>query len=166
MFDRGKTKLLLERWSVSITREDRKHDNMPSIFDDLASQLFAAGIEFDVAYETMKAASKTMYPIPETIKHVYNRSSMKKVSSLQEFTRSWQESLDKSSLKAFYEYYSIDGVDASKIKQIKKVKASKATDEGGMVTEDELNQEDFWKSSKKVTKNKPWLFEDKDQNDE
>ena len=165
MFDKSKTKLLLERWAVSIKREDRKHDNMPGIFDDLASQLFSAGIEFDVAYLTMKAAAKEMYPVSETIKHVYARSPMKKMSSLQEFTKSWQESLDKSSLKAFYEYYDIDGVDPSKIKQIQKVKSSKV-DDGGIVSEDELNQEDFWKSSRKVSKNKPWLFEDKDQGDD
>jgi hypothetical protein len=160
MSDKSRAKLILERWLINIKREDRKHDKMPGIFDSLAAQLFAAGIEFDAAYDLVKTGSKMMYPATETVKIVYNRS--KKRSSLQEFTKTWQESLDKSALEAFYTYYDIEGIDPTKIAPTKKVSVVKTEEPGGMVTEDELNEEDFWKSTKSVSRAKPWLFDDEE----
>jgi hypothetical protein len=102
MSDKSRAKLILERWTVNIKREDRRHDKMPGIFSALAGQLFAAGIDFDAAYDCMKVGSKTMYPAPEAIKHVYSHSKKKKTQSFQEFTRTWHESLDRSAMEAFY----------------------------------------------------------------
>lgn len=161
MSDKSKAKLLFERWTVSIKREDRRHEKMPELFDDLVMQLFTAGIEFELAHETAKAASKYMYPSIDVIKHVYNKSSAKKFQTMQEFIKSWQDSLDKSALTAFYNYYSIEDDPLLK----KTNKESKSVGHG-MVTEDELNQQDFWKSVKGVSKEKPWLFNDEDQKDD
>lgn len=152
MTDKNKAKLILERWLIGIKREDRRHDKMPSLFDSLASQLFLAGIDFDVSYSCMKEASKSLYPAAETVRHVYSKSIAKKGLSINDFAKKWHESLDKASLEAFYEYYKIDGIENTKV-------LSKP-DSSGMKTEDELNEEDFWKSTKLVSKDRPWLYED------
>lgn len=163
MSDKLRGKHILERWTVGIKREDKKHENMPAIFESLAGQLFAAGIEFETAYDLMKTSAKLMYPVPEVIKRVYASNPMKKFQTLMEFTKSWHESLDKSAIVAFYGYYDIEGSDPTKIPPSKKISPVKQEDEGGIVSDDELNQEDFWKSTKSVKRDRPWLFDDEDQ---
>lgn len=163
MSEKSRAKLLLERWAVGIKREDRRQENMPGLFESLAGQLFAAGIDFEAAYDAMKTSAKIMYPVPEVIKHVYARSSMKKYQNYNEFTKSWHESLDKSALAAFYGYYDIEGSDPTKIPPSKKIPVVKQDEGGGMVTEDQLNEEDYWKSVKSVSRKKPWLFLDDEE---
>ncbi len=163
MSDKMTAKHILERWNVSIKREDRKHENMQPLFEQLASQLFAAGVSFEISHDLMKQGAKSLYPTQETIKHVHGRSPARKFKNLVEFTRGWQESLDTAALEAFYLYYDIQGIDPNKLAPTKKLSVVKQDEHQGMVTEDELNEEDFWKSTKIVTKSKPWLFSDEDQ---
>lgn len=154
MSDKTRAKLIVERWSTSLSREDRRHDKMSSLFDSLCEEMFHAGIEFDTAYEAMKEAAKAYYPPAAVVKNTFAASKFKAKTTVQDFAKSWHETIDKGSLEAFYNYYEIEGAS----KQNKK--PAKST---GMVTDDELNEQDFWKSVKSVSKDNPWVFNDEDQ---
>lgn len=155
MSDKTRSKLILERWHSGISKDDRRHENLLSLFDSLVEDMFHAGIGFDSAYDSIKEAAKLLYPSASTVKHVFSVSPYRKNSTIQDFARIWHESIDKTSLEAFYGHYNIEGTSRSSDKKSTKV--------SGMQTEDALNEEDFWKSVKSVSKNSPWLFADEDK---
>jgi hypothetical protein len=152
MSDKIKARHIVERWHLSIKKEDRTKENMGRIFDDVAAQLFAAGIEFDVAYEAMLESAKLMYPKVGVAEATFNKLKIPNLKFL-DFLKNWQETLNKGAQTAFYGYFEIDGLDMNKLPQKPKT---------GAKNEDELNEEDFWASTKLTTRDKPWLF-DKDQ---
>lgn len=154
MSDKIRARLIVERWNTSISREDRKHDKMSGLFDSLCEEMFHAGIEFETAYDSAKEAAKLLYPAAAVVKTVFAASKYKAKTTVQDFAKSWHDSLDKAALEAFYTYYDIAGAPKANKKPIKTT---------GMVTDDELNEQDFWKSVKSVSKDNPWVFNDKDQ---
>jgi hypothetical protein len=154
MTDKVRARLIVERWSSGITRDDRKHDKMQGIFSSLAEDLFYAGIAFDSAYTSIKEAAKLMYPPAHVVKKYFSSLKHGSHSTVQDFARSWHENIDKTALEAFYQFYEIEG--ATK-------RSDKNQKPAGMKTDDELNEEDFWKSVKSVTKDNPWIFSDEDQ---
>lgn len=161
MSDKTVAKFIYERWITAIKSED-KRGNMKPTFEVLAADLFAAGVAFEIANDMLKQAAKDLYPNNSIIKKVYAVSNARKWSSLIEFTANWHKKLDETALASFYEYYDIEGIDPNKLAPTKKLKVLKQEAEG-MVSDDELNQEDFWKSTKLVTKSNPWLFDKEDR---
>ena len=156
MNDKQKAKFLFEKWYVNINKKDRRHDNMDPLFSSLAEELFMAGIEFDVAYDTMNSASKSMYPVSETIKFVYSKSPFRKNKTLNEFTKDWHEILNKQAKQAFFSFYTIN--DNTNEQASAKQKTNSGTKK--MKTDDEMNEEHFWNSVKEVSKDNPWLFDE------
>ena len=131
---------------------------MPSLFNDVANELFCAGIDIDTAEETIKSAAKYLYPSPELVRNFHKTNG--KGQTIQEYTKAWQNSLNNSAMKEFYEFYDIDGVDRTKVPSIKKNDKTSKSDDVETKSTDALNQEDFWRSVKSVTKKRPWLFSD------
>jgi hypothetical protein len=82
-----------------------------------------------------------------------------------EMTRSWQVSLDKAAMEAFYAYFNIEGIDHTKVPSVKKIDP-KISSGGSDNDVDAINREDFWKSVKIVSKENPWLFSDEEPTDE
>lgn len=154
MSDRLRAKLMVERWSSSLSREDRKHSKMPGLFDSLCEDMFHAGIDFDAAYDAMKEAAKNYYPKAEVVKNTFANMKFKNKTTVQDFAKSWHETIDKGALEAFYTYYKIEGTTSKQ--------NNKPAKSIGMTTDDELNEQDFWKSVKSVSKDNPWVFGDND----
>lgn len=165
-----KSKLILERWKAGISKEDRKHDKLNGLFDNLFMEMAAAQVVFDDAYLVMKIATKLLYPDFVIVKNVYAKSSKKKYQSLQEFQTEWNGSVDKISIASFYTFYQIEGTDRpvevtysnvhKSVISISDTPINEAV--SGMKTEDEMNEEDFWKCVKSVTREHPWLFAPED----
>jgi hypothetical protein len=158
MTDKNRAKFIFERWSISVKREDRRKENMSPLFDSIASELFVAGVPFDMAHSIMREASKSLYPSKIAVQRTYNQH--KNGSTFVEFTKAWHDTLDKLALEAFYSYYPIDEVDAIQTPISKKHSINIKV---GAKSEDEANEEDFWKSVRSVTKTNPWLFNDEDK---
>jgi len=167
MSDNKRARQILERWNSNIKIEDKKHKNMPPLFDAIACDLQAGGIEFEVAEDIMKEAAKRMYPSADLCRNTYKNKKMRGGTdqTIQEYTRAWQESLDAAAMKALYDHYDIVGIDYTKVSTVKRIEPKLNPDASGMKTEDELNDEDFWKSTKLVTKDNPWLFSDEEPTD-
>jgi hypothetical protein len=165
MSDKIRAKQILERWHSNIKSEDKKSKNMPPLFDAIAYELFAGGIDFETAETTMKEAGKRMYPASDLVRAFYKNRSRGKDQTIQEFTKLWHESLDSAAMKALYDHFDIVGVDYTKVSTVKRTQPQLNPASPGMKTEDELNEEDFWKSTKLVTKDNPWLFGDEEPTD-
>ena len=148
-----KCKIILEKWLTSFTAESRKHSKLPELFEELVCELFSCGIEFYDAYDVVKDACKELYPSPAITKAVYDKSSNKK-KTYAEFIKNWQQSIDKVGVDAFYIYYTME----------KPLEKTKKTTE--LKDEDALNNEYFWKTVRKVSKDNPWVFSKGDNKDE
>lgn len=158
MTDKSRAKHILERWTISVKREDRRKENMSPLFDGIASELFVAGVPFEMSYDIMKEAAKNLYPSKVAVQRTYNQHKSK--TSFVEFTKAWHDTLDKLALEAFYAYYNISEHDGKAAQAPKKQSISI---KAGIKSEDEMNEEDFWSSVKSVTKTNPWLFKDEDE---
>ena len=162
MSDKIKAKRILERWDSGIKSKDKKSANMPPLFDAVANELFMAGIDFDIAEEAMREAAKMMYPSPDIIRSFHKNNSYNRQQTVQELAKTWHESLNKAAAEAFYRYFDIDGIDRTKTPSIKRTDPKINSAASGDQSVDEVNREDFWKSVKIVSKDKPWLFDDEE----
>lgn len=154
---------ILERWHVNIKTPDKKAANMPPLFDAVANELFCAGVAFDTAEDAMREAAKLMYPSSEIVRNFHKKDN--RGQTVLEMTRSWQASLDKAAMEAFYAYFNIEGIDHTKVPSVKKIdpKIKSGASDNDV---DVINREDFWKSVKIVSKENPWLFDDEESTGE
>ena len=155
MKSKTKASHIYEKWCVDYVDMDKKRDSIRDNFDQLFFELFNASVSWEEARELAEDAIKHHLPSSSTAKHIW--SLKKKFIKLQfkEWVESWEQDIRNKGLASFYDLFPLENNTPDKPLPTKKVRAKKTQ---GMQTEDELNAEDFYNSTKLVTKENPLLF--------
>lgn len=161
-----KAKRIFEKWKVDYIAMDKKMSSVRSNFDELFYALYIASISFDTAYDYVDDAVAHHLPSASTAKYVWNikKNSVKKTSpdmTYKEWLDRWKEDIRIKALASFYELFPIENEIPRDIIS-KPIKESKTKINESIKTDDELNEEDFYKSSKIFSKDKPFIFLDEE----
>lgn len=151
-----KANFIFDKWKAGIRKEDRRHEALPAVFDLLFAELSVNNVDFDVAHELAKLATKHMYPSKIIVAKVYDKSHYKKLMSENEFFSDWKSNVDTVGMSSFYSYFKMDGLEAVSVNDM----PDKICDNTQRIpdNEDSLNAEEFWKKTTLVTKENPWFY--------
>jgi hypothetical protein len=160
-----KAKRIYEKWKVDYITMDKKMSSIRGNFDELFHALYIASVSFDDAYEYVDEAVAHHLPPASTAKYVWNikKSSAKRINpdlTYKEWLDQWKEEIRIKALASFYELFPIEN-DVPRDIIAKSIKESNKINKG-VKTDDELNEEDFYKSSKVFSRDKPFIFIDKE----
>jgi len=156
---KSKTKAsrIFEKWRVDYVEMDKKRESIRDNFDQLFIALYNAVIPWEEAREIADDAIKHHQPSASTAKFIYAAKKRYTKLSFKEWVESWQADITNKGLASFYDLFPLED-EPNKPVPVKKATGKSNTLEG-IKTDDELNAEDFYKSSKLVTKDSPYLFD-------
>lgn len=147
---------IFEKWCIDYIEMDKKRESIRDNFDQLFYALHNANTPWEKAREIADDAIKHHLPSPSTTKHVYNAKKKFIKLSFKEWSESWEADIRNKGLASFYEFFPLEF--ETDFKPTKTPRGKAHTLEG-MKTDDDLNEEDFYKSSKLVSKSNPYLFD-------
>lgn len=150
-----KANRIFEKWKVDFVKMDKKRENMRENFDQLFYSLYAASIPYDIAREIVDDAVGYSLPSHSTAKYVWKVKKPYVKTSYKEWLDGWKDDIRNKALAAYYELYPIEEKDI--LPPPLPTKKTRKTQKG-IATDDELNEEDFYNSSKKVTRENPFFF--------
>lgn len=162
---KSKTKAahIFEKWRVDYVEMDKKRENIRDNFDQLFFALYNAAIPWEESREIANDAIKHHLPSTSTAKFIYAARKRYTKLSFKEWVESWEADISNKGLASFYDLFPLED-EPNKPIPVKKA-TGKANTLEGMKTDDDLNEEDFYKSSKTVSRNNPFLFGNEDDND-
>lgn len=163
MKSKTKANRIFEKWKVDYVEMDKKRESIRDNFDQLFVALYNAAIPWEESREIADDAIKHHLPSKSTAKFIYAAKKRYTKLSFPDWVASWEEDIRNKGLASFYELFPLDEEPKKPI-PVKK-KQSKADTKEGVKTDDDLNEEDFYKSSKIVSRNNPLLFGSGDSND-
>ena len=157
MKSKTKASRIFEKWRIDYIKMDKKRENIRDNFDQLFIALYNAAIPWEESREIADDAIKHHLPSKSTAKFIYAAKKRYTKLSFSEWVDSWEEDISNKGLASFYDLFPLED-EPDKPVPVKKT-SSKANSLEGIKTDDELNAEDFYKSSKLVTKDNPYLFD-------
>ena len=156
MKSKTKANRIYEKWRVDYVDMDKKRESIRDNFDQLFISLYNAAIPWEESREIADEAIKHHLPSASTAKFIYAAKKRYTKLSFKEWVTSWEEDIRNKGLASFYELFPLDE-EPDKPVPVKKA-SSKANSLEGIKTDDDLNEEDFYKSSKSVSRSSPFLF--------
>lgn len=157
MKSKTKASRIFEKWRVDYVEMDKKRESIRDNFDQLFFALYNAAIPWEESREVADDAIKHHLPSASTAKFIYAAKKRYTKLSFKEWVESWEVDITNKGLASFYDLFPLED-EPDKPTPVKKV-TGKANSLEGIKTDDELNAEDFYKSSKLVTKDSPYLFD-------
>jgi hypothetical protein len=157
-----KANRIYEKWKVDFVNMDKKRDSIRDNFDQLFYALYCATIPWDMAREIVDDAVAHHLPTPSTIKYVWNARKQHIKLPYKDWLDNWKDDIRNKALASFYEYFPLDEEPEvpPPLSQTKNTHSNnKKTQNQGLKTDDELNEEDFYQSSKLFTRDTPFLFD-------
>lgn len=150
MTDRSTARKIFEKWCVDYMDMDKSMENVYNNFAMLFTELDDFRVPWDVARDYADKAIEFHMPSNSTAKFVYKIKNKTHIP-FKDWVADWKEAIKQKGLHVFYEVYPIED---EPVKKSRKLKGD------GKKSTDEINSEDFYKSSKLVSKEKPLLFGD------
>lgn len=163
MKSKAKANRIFEKWRVDYVEMDKKRESIRDNFDQLFVALYNAAIPWEESREVADDAIKHHLPSVSTAKFIYAAKKRYTKLSFKEWVASWEEDIRNKGLAAFYDMFPLDD-EPEKPAPVKKTVA-RSKPSAGIKTDDDLNEDDFYKSSKLVTKDSPYLFDNEDSDD-
>ena len=158
-----KANRIVDKWKVDLAKLDKKNPSLLDHYDQLFYSLYIAAVEFDIAREIAENIIPLVLPSMSIAKSVWQKRRHAVKMTFPEWLELWKNNIRNDILAAYYEYYPIELGEAKPPPPKQVVKTSKANSLDGMKTDDELNEEDFYRSSKKVTRDNPFIFHKEDK---
>jgi len=157
---KSKTKAnhIFEKWRVDYVEMDKKRGSIRDNFDQLFFALYNAAIPWEESREIADDAIKHHLPSASTAKFIYAAKRRYTKLSFKEWVESWEEDIRNKGLASFYDLFPLEE-EPDKPVPTKKTR-TKADSLEGIKTDDDLNEDDFYKSSKTISRNSPFLFGD------
>ena len=99
---------LLEQWQASLRTKDRTKKAVPNNFEELFSNLKAAGIPFDIAHDILPKAIKAHLPNNGIRKQQWLKVKHLHIGSTEaEFGDQWCEAIKSTATEIFFIFYPI-----------------------------------------------------------
>ena len=155
MKSKTKANHIFEKWRVDYVEMDKKRESIRENFDQLFIALYNATIPWEESREIADDAIKYHLPSTSTAKFIYAAKKRFTKLSFKEWVESWEADITNKGLASFYDVFPLED---EPDKPLPTKKAGKVNSLKGMQSDDELNADDFYKSSKLVTKDNPRLF--------
>lgn len=163
MSSKTKANRIFEKWRVDYVEMDKKRESIRDNFDQLFFALYNANIPWEESRDIADDAIKHHLPSTSTAKFIYAAKKRFTKLSFKEWKESWEEDIRNKGLASFYDLFPLE--DEPEKPAPTKRATGKANSLKGMKTDDDLNAEDFYKSSKLVTRDNPRLFGNEDDNE-
>jgi hypothetical protein len=152
---KNKAEHVYEKWCVDYVKMDKKRESIRDNFDQLFFALYNESVSWEDARNIADEAIKHHLPTASTAKHIWGLKKKFIRLSYKEWVESWEEDIRNKGLASFYDMFPLES-NAPKKEPPPKTTRAKKTE--GIKTDDELNAEDFYNSTKLVTKDNPRLF--------
>lgn len=158
---RNKTKAdhVYEKWKIDYINMDKKSDSIRDNFDQLFYALFNASTPWEEARDIADDAIKHHLPTASTAKFVWTTKKRFVKLSFKDWTDSWETDIRNKGLASFYVMFPLETEPDKPLPIPQTLTKAK---ESSIQTDDELNTEDLYNSSKIISKERPWFFGNED----
>ena len=154
MSDNEVANMIFRSWKSELKDKDRSMKSVRPNFDELAHSLYAADVSPETARNFIKPAFKAHMFTEEQARRKY-KTMTRKWKPYNEWRDSWAEAIEDAANAAFMVYFSPVNKNIQKIEQ---VVISSPSEDIEDIDDDTLNEDQFYRRTKKVTKDNPWLF--------